>query len=75
MDNTKGLTKGPPYYHFFIAGIRGLGTWGAGWFIDRRADDLFAIASEASPQTDEWRQNVIQYLRRSDAGCLILDAG
>jgi hypothetical protein len=23
---------------YFIAGIRGLGTWGAGWFIDRRYD-------------------------------------
>jgi len=21
---------------YFLAGIRGLGTWGAGWFIDRR---------------------------------------
>lgn len=25
---------------YFIAGIRGLGTWGAGWFIDRRYDIL-----------------------------------
>jgi len=25
---------------FFLAGIRGLGTWGAGWFIDRRYDAL-----------------------------------
>lgn len=25
---------------FFLAGIRGLGTWGAGWFIDRRYNAL-----------------------------------
>jgi len=25
---------------YFIAGIRGLGTWGAGWFIDRRYNEL-----------------------------------
>lgn len=25
---------------FFVAGIRGLGTWGAAWFIDRRYDAL-----------------------------------
>jgi hypothetical protein len=31
---------GKPYYHYFIAGIRGLGTWGAGWYIDRFPDEL-----------------------------------
>jgi hypothetical protein len=25
-----------PLRDYFVAGIRGLGTWGAGWFIDRR---------------------------------------
>jgi hypothetical protein len=25
---------------FFLAGIRGLGTWGAGWFLDRRYNSL-----------------------------------
>jgi hypothetical protein len=25
---------------YFLAGIRGLGTWGAGWFIDRKYDEL-----------------------------------
>jgi hypothetical protein len=25
---------------YFFAGIRGLGTWGAGWFIDRKYNDL-----------------------------------
>lgn len=25
---------------FFFAGIRGLGTWGGGWFLDRRYDAL-----------------------------------
>ena len=46
MESTKGLTKGDPYYHYFIAGIRGLGTWGAGWFIDRRTDELFQIVKK-----------------------------
>jgi hypothetical protein len=30
---------------FFIAGIRGLGTWGAGWFIDRRHNALSACCN------------------------------
>ncbi|MDY7038461.1 MAG: hypothetical protein SV375_20175, partial [Thermodesulfobacteriota bacterium] len=40
MQESKGLTRDDPYYHYFVAGIRGLGTWGAGWFIDRRPDGL-----------------------------------
>jgi hypothetical protein len=32
-------------------------------------------SSEASPQTDELRKKVIHCLRRSDAGCWLLDAG
>ena len=33
-------TPDGPIWEYFIAGIRGLGTWGAGWFIDRRYDHL-----------------------------------
>lgn len=36
----------PPFYHYFMAGIRGLGTWGIGWYIDRRPDDLARLAAE-----------------------------
>ena len=28
------------FYHYYIAGIRGLGTWGAGWYIDRFPEKL-----------------------------------
>lgn len=35
LPTTKGSLK-----EYFIAGIRGLGTWGAGWFIDRRYKDF-----------------------------------
>ncbi len=27
-------------YDYFLAGIRGLGTWGAGWYLDRRSKSL-----------------------------------
>ncbi|MHB1044212.1 MAG: DUF4062 domain-containing protein, partial [Eubacteriales bacterium] len=37
---------GRPFYHYFIAGIRGLGTWGVGWFIDRRPDELARLVNE-----------------------------
>ena len=40
VENPKGLTRGEPYFHYYVAGIRGLGTWGAGWYIDRRPDEL-----------------------------------
>jgi hypothetical protein len=36
-----------PFYHYFIAGIRGLGTWGAGWYIDRFPDRLEALSKES----------------------------
>jgi hypothetical protein len=34
------------FNHYFIAGIRGLGTWGAAWFIERRATELGRLAEE-----------------------------
>ncbi|MGO9019427.1 MAG: DUF4062 domain-containing protein [Syntrophobacteraceae bacterium] len=40
MRDLKGHTHNDPYYYYFVAGIRGLGTWGAGWFIERRPDEL-----------------------------------
>lgn len=33
-----------PFYHYFMAGIRGLGTWGVGWYIDRCYEELAKIA-------------------------------
>lgn len=37
---------------YFIAGIRGLGTWGAAWFIDRRYDafKLYQDSEDANIQ-------------------------
>lgn len=34
----EGLVEDTMLKDYFIAGIRGLGTWGAAWFIDRRYD-------------------------------------
>lgn len=40
------------YYHYFIGGIRGLGTWGAGWFIDHQAKELPKVINPDSPADD-----------------------
>lgn len=39
-----------PLYDYFIAGIRGLGTWGAAWFIDRKYKLLTDISEEDDVQ-------------------------
>jgi hypothetical protein len=38
--------KGRPFYYYFIAGIRGLGTWGAGWYINRFPDELAELKTD-----------------------------
>jgi hypothetical protein len=40
------------YYHYFIGGVRGLGTWGAGWFIDHQAKELPKAINPNSPSDD-----------------------
>ena len=45
-DST-GETRNEPYYHYFIAGIRGLGTWGAGWYVELKASELQQLARNA----------------------------
>jgi hypothetical protein len=62
----------------FIDGLDQLA--GEGLFQDGLAEAVGAThiqfnTSEASPQTDELRKKVIHCLRRSDAGCWLLDAG
>lgn len=42
-----------PFYHYFIAGIRGLGTWGAGWYIDRFSDELEKASKEADEESED----------------------
>lgn len=44
---SRGDTHREPYYHYFIAGIRGLGTWGAGWYIEMKAVELQKLARNA----------------------------
>ncbi len=46
-DDTRDPLGTDKFYQYFIAGIRGLGTWGAGWFIDRRPDTLSALDRKA----------------------------
>ena len=43
-------TPDGPLWEYFIAGIRGLGTWGTGWFIDRRYDHFHDIDPEDNIQ-------------------------
>ena len=41
------------FYHYFIGGIRGLGTWGAGWFIDHRSKQLAeSVSGLVDPDED-----------------------
>ncbi len=44
VDSNLPMTKGSLKEYFF-AGIRGLGTWGAGWYIDRRYSDFTSYGS------------------------------
>jgi hypothetical protein len=43
------------YYHYFIGGIRGLGTWGIGYLIDHNSSKLLRIADR---QIDDESDNV-----------------
>lgn len=36
IDRSDVAVRDRPLVDYFLAGIRGLGTWGAGWFIDRK---------------------------------------
>jgi hypothetical protein len=48
FPGTRHLTTGnEPFYHYFIAGIRGLGTWGASWYIDRKPAELELLAGNS----------------------------
>jgi hypothetical protein len=47
LPDSEFTALGGPYYQYFVAGIRGLGTWGAGWFIRHRPDALAAAAESA----------------------------
>lgn len=53
-DNTsRCITRELPFHHYFIAGIRGLGTWGAGWFIYNRPDELEKIVEIANTNNED----------------------
>ena len=45
--------NGPKHYHYFIGGIRGLGTWGAGCFVDYYPSQLEEIAKRAQQEHEE----------------------
>jgi hypothetical protein len=44
---------GIDYFDYFIGGIRGLGTWGAGWFIDRHPELLAGLVQRQCPPGDD----------------------
>jgi len=50
--------EGQTFYHYFIGGIRGLGTWGAGWFIDHCADRLGDVARHSKPFSEAGLEDV-----------------
>lgn len=35
-----------PFFHYFIGGIRGLGTWGASWYIEHCSKQLAELSAE-----------------------------
>jgi hypothetical protein len=39
------------YYHYFVGGIRGLGTWGVGYLIDHQSSRLVRMAEEAGKRS------------------------
>ncbi|MFA5205806.1 MAG: DUF4062 domain-containing protein [Lentisphaeria bacterium] len=39
-----------PLQDFFFAGIRGLGTWGAAWYLDRRYKELLSLDPDSDHQ-------------------------
>lgn len=50
-DTISGVaTKGGFLKDYFIAGIRGLGTWGAAWYIDRKFTELTEFAEQGDIQ-------------------------
>ena len=48
-----GVRGTDPFYHYFMAGIRGLGTWGVGWFVDRCVDQLSRLPSRAGNTSED----------------------
>lgn len=46
-----------PFWEYFLFGIRGLGTWGAAWFIENKASEL---AAAVRSQGDEDVQTLLQ---------------
>ncbi len=54
VDDTNPIVSENKIKDYFLAGIRGLGTWGAGWFIDRRYNAFNAY--------EEWDDQPIQLL-------------
>jgi hypothetical protein len=51
MKGSNVAAEGMPFYQYFMAGIRGLGTWGVGWYADRYPDKLREM-DEASKGKD-----------------------
>ena len=49
-----------PFWEYFVFGLRGLGTWGAGWFIHHRANVLAEMVDR-----EERRGNADVQLDRS----------
>lgn len=47
---------------YFLAGIRGLGTWGAGWFIDRR----YNVFEQYAQHEDATIQLLLEVTYRND---------
>lgn len=45
--DSKHLTRNDPFFHYYVGGIRGLGTWGVGWYIERRPDQLERLVKES----------------------------
>jgi len=53
MADTRYQTKDDPFYHYFVAGIRGLGTWGAAWYIDRKPDEIERLVKDSGEEDSD----------------------
>lgn len=63
-DRETASQRGAPFREYFVFGIRGLGTWGAAWFIHHRADRLAEIISrqESRNRTKDGQELDVQAL-------------
>lgn len=49
-DKETETKDGVPIKNYYIAGVRGLGTWGAAWYLDKHFEDLVKLSTKGDVQ-------------------------